>query len=645
VRFWTLLLNHEADEANRYVERVFALMGEVDVIRFRCKSLPHAVLLQADVELVRPGKDQDTEQRIEALARNAVYSGWVRDTSAERVYSSLNDDDLAAIDPLEKTVIGEFSYAAVGNAHASIVTDHYATHPVYYHRGPRGRWIASNDLRLVLASPDVPESIDRTACSRFLTCDVMIEENELAGGTTFFTAIRKLEPDCVLTIAADGLTHRIARRRGGPALARAPLGTVKRGEYVEAFKEVFDRCVRDRVAAGARGLLLSGGIDSSTVLAACLSSGAAAPFSVSVAFKDPELVMSHDDKLLAALYGTCSLPHEVLYADGILRLPTLGDASAFVDGPDSAANPLVKEACAAALQRRGISLVMTGEGGDIVLGESMHELILDGIRESEGIAGVHRYLTRNLGMRCGSAAHLRKLAEALVPRLAHRALVRSARRDECLALPAFLKPAVTRASRDNSDDTRHRRGTHRFSYVGHRYMHDMLFPRASYFDTLNVQCINSHPFLDPRMIAFALTCPPQVHHDYFNLDRSNPYASAKMLARLAYGRVLPRVVLQKTHKTSYALMARRMFHNSASALYALTERPMVLHEWGLVDQTAFRRQLMAYIVAMENPNANPGLRYHYMRGVCDLETWLRRFFGPRAQIDAHLKFQPLRHFV
>jgi asparagine synthase (glutamine-hydrolysing) len=147
------------------------------------------------------------------------------------------------------------------------------------------------------------------------------------------------------------------------------------------------------------------------------------------------------------------------------------------------------------------------------------------------------------------------------------------------------------------------------------------------------------------MIAFALTCPPQVHHDYFNLDRTNPYASAKMLARLAYRRELPPAVLQKTEKTSYALMARRMFHNSASALYALAERPMLLQEWGLVDQATFRRQLMAYIVAMEDPNANPGIHYHFIRGVCDLEIWLRRFSGPRAQIDAHLKVRPLRRLV
>ncbi|MEA3119987.1 MAG: hypothetical protein QOI13_3257, partial [Paraburkholderia sp.] len=600
-------------------------------------------LLQIDVQLSRPSRHDS--RRIEPLARNVVYSGWMRDPSLDRVYSSLHDDDLL-VDPLAQTVIGEFSYACVSHAGATIATDHYATQPIYYHRGLGGLWIASNDLRLILASSQVPVQIDRTACSRYLSRTVLVDENELTDGATFFTAIAKLEPNSMLTIAPDGMTHRTVRRPQ-PACP-PPAGALRlaagRQECVEAFRDVFGRCVRDRMAAGAGGVMLSGGIDSSAVLGACLSSGATAPFCVSVAFKDPELVMSHDEKLLAALYGTCSIPHEILYADKILRLPTLDDTVAYVDGPDSAANPLVKEACAAALQRRGVSLVMTGEGGGAVLGEAMHEHIVDAIRQSDGMAGVHRYLTRNLGMRCGSAPYLRKVLESLIPSLGHRALLRASRKEDGLPIPAFLRPAVARAAQDRHE-SKLRRQAPRFTHVVHRYMHGILFPRASYFDALNVQCVSSHPFLDPRMIAFALTCPPHVHHDYFNLDRTNPYRSAKMLARLAYRRELPPAVLQKTEKTSYALMARRIFHNSASALYALAERPMVLQEWGLVDQTAFRRQLMAYIVAMEDPNANPGIHYHFIRGVCDLETWLRRFSGPRAQIDAHLKLRPLRRLA
>ncbi len=639
MRLWTLLLNHEPDEATLYVERLCAALQDIDVVRFRRKDLPHARLLQLDVRLVpRRGTE---ELRPEALAGNAVYSGWLHDTRSRDLFSWLHDHVLT-IDPLAASVVGEFSYAAVSATGVTIASDHYATHPIYYLSASRGQWIVSNDLRLVLLAPDLPLQIDRTACSYFLTSALMVDENEPSHGATFFSNIRKLEPDSILTIGLDGLTHKIVRRERSLWPRQATV-TANRGEYVEAFKEVFGQSVRDRVAAGASGLLLSGGIDSSAVLGACLSSGLGVPFNVSMAFRDPDLVMSHDEKLLAVLFGSHSLPHKIIYADEALRFPRLDDPSPFVDGPDSSANPLIAEAIAATLQQRSVGLAMTGEGGDVVLGEGMHEWIFDGVRESEGIAGLHRYLTRQLCMRCGSAAYFRGLLASFLPSLGRFSLLRAARRQRLAPLPAYLRRPVTRANADAIAPDPQKRT--RFAYAAHHYMHGMLFPRASYFDTINVRCVNSHPFLDPRMIAFALTCPPQLHHDYFNLDRRNPYASAKMLARIAYRHVLPAAVLEKTHKTSYALMARRMFHNSASELYSLASRPMLLDEWGLVDQVTFRRQLMAYIVAMEDPNGNPGIRYHYMRGVCDLETWLRRFSGPRAEIAANLKLRPLRRLL
>ncbi|PTB21081.1 hypothetical protein C9I57_10235 [Trinickia symbiotica] len=625
------------------MERLLAAVEDIDVLRFRRKDLPHALLLQLDVRLV-PGSGANGLHP-ETFGSNTVYSGWLRDTRHDRLCSWLHDDELT-IDPLAASVIGEFSYATIGTTVASIVSDHYATHPIYYHRAPDGQWTVSNDLRLVLLSPDVALRIERSACSYFLTSAVMVDENEFPRGKTFFADIRKVEPDSVLTIALDGLTHKIVPRERFPWPRLASIAP-KRDECVEAFKDVFERSVRDRISAGAGGLLLSGGIDSSTVLGACLSSGINAPFSVSMAFRDPDLVMSHDEKLLASLFGTHSLPHTIIHADGALRLPALDDPSPFVDGPNSSANPLVAEAFAAEFERRHVSLVMTGEGGDIVLGEGMHDWIFDGVRQSEGIAGLHRYLTNRLGMRFGSTAYLRGVLGSFLPSLGRCALVCETRQQRVARLPGYLKRPIAQANTEASAPApgQGRGRAMRFAYAAHHYMHSMLFPRASYFDAINVQCIHSHPFLDPRVIQFALTCPPHVHHDYFNLDRRNPYASAKMLARLAYRRELPEAITQKTHKTSYASMARRMFHNSAGSLYSLASRPMLLNEWGLVDQSEFRRQLMAYIAAMEDPNANPGIRYHYMRGVYELETWLRRFSGPRAQLEQHLKFRPVRRFL
>jgi asparagine synthase (glutamine-hydrolysing) len=72
---------------------------------------------------------------------------------------------------------------------------------------------------------------------------------------------------------------------------------------------------------------------------------------------------------------------------------------------------------------------------------------------------------------------------------------------------------------------------------------------------------------------------------------------------------------------------------------------MILNDWELIDQAQFRRHLMAYIIATEDPNAQLGTQYHYIRGIADLEVWLMKFTGARISIVKHLRFRPLRTFA
>jgi len=422
-------------------------------------------------------------------------------------------------------------------------------------------------------------------------------------------------------------------------------GCYKRQDFVAIFRQIFNACVSDRLQAGASGLMLSGGIDSSTVLGACLAvRGNVRPFLLSVSFNDPDLVMSQDEQLIEAMRQQLQLPHQFLHADAFLRLPDVADINPYIDGPDASASPLIRQVCAGVLQRQGVSLVMTGEGGDVVLGEAMHWLILDAIRKHDGIEALHHYISRNLGAPFMSVEYLRMLASSIFHTWGqYERRIRLNKEDSLPHSPQFLTAKQVAATKSAAKPIYPWwRKSRQFPYIGHEYMHSVLFPRAAYFDSLNVQCTHSHPFLDPRMIAFALTCPPHVQHDYSNLDRNNPYATSKMLARQAYRDQLPAFVCDKTHKTSYAQMARRMFSNSAAALYKLTQRPMLAQEWDLIDQACFTRHLMAYIVSMDDPNANPGLQFHYIRGVADMEGWLMRFTGPREQIKKQLRIQALQ---
>lgn len=639
MKFWTVMVNASPEDVDAYINDMLDALADVQVESAKRMDRSWATLITTDVHLREPGSCGP--RHVETSNGDTAYSGWLRDLTKNVLHTSFRQDALT-LDPSEGAVIGEFSYASIHPDRAILMTDHYATHPIYYWRGKCGLWVASNDLRLLLLCRLVPLEIRRESCLELLTQSVMVGENELAEGATFFEGVLKMPASTVLHIDRTGQTFRLTRAREDTAF---PLDGAfsHREDFEQAFRARLNACVHDRIEAGANGIMLSGGVDSNTILGASLSvHKRIAPFCANMSFRDADLAMSQDDKLVEALVRHTGTPHRIIYADDFLRLPMSNDACAYVDGPDAAANPLAKEACACVFQNHDVSLVMTGEGGDVILGESMHPWILDSIRKHDGIGALHSYVTENLGARAFSRTYFRKVLTSLSPRLGRLELLKKESAGEYPQLPDYLGESLREATRRYTRSVNAHLKRSRTRYLGHDYIRAMLFPRATYFDTLNVYCTHSHPFLDPRMISFALACPPHFHHDYRRLDRANPYATSKMLARNAYRDILPDFATGKKSKTSYALMARRMFHNSARALLHLTNRPMLLNDWELVDQARFRRHLMAYIVATEDPNAQLGTRYHYIRGVTDLESWLMKFSGARTSVVKHLKFRPLR---
>ncbi|SDV47384.1 asparagine synthase-related protein [Chitinasiproducens palmae] len=640
MRVWSALINHDRASIETYIRDLSDAFADIQVDRFERTDRPWVMLLQADLRLCSPRRPQRSRAR--ASDAVAAYSGWLREPGGPRRFSALRGE-MPSFDPIAGPALGEFSYAALGAKHLALLTDHYATHPIYY-CGPLGprprRWVASNDLRLLLLCRAVSMTIDRAACLEHLTQSVMVDENELRDCSTFFSAVRKMPPATILQIDAGGDS---TLREPAPSLPSVTACASSSNPVAQqtALRECLNACVMDRIEAGASGLMLSGGVDSNTILGASLSLHAPLPFCATMSFEDADLAMSHDDQLVALLVERCGVPHRVVHADRFLRLPSAADEGGYIDGPDAAANPLAKEACAHAFQEQGVALAMTGEGGDLILGESSYAWLHDAIRKHEGVRAAHDYLTGSLGLACFSPTYLRKMLAALSPRLAGREWLRAANRGHA-STPDYFNTDLHSAARRQARSAGRTPTACGRAYLGHRYVEAMLYPRAAYFDTLNIYCTHSHPFLDPRMIAFTLACPPHLHHDYRRLDRANPYATAKMLARNAYRDVLPALASDKRGKTSYALMARRMFRNSAGALLRLTEQRMILSDWGLVDQAKFREHLLAYIVASDDPNAQFGCDYHFMRGVTDLETWLGRFSGPRHAVAARLKFRPLR---
>jgi asparagine synthase (glutamine-hydrolysing) len=135
--------------------------------------------------------------------------------------------------------------------------DHFGVKPFYYSE-LRALFLFSNTLDCLRQHPDVSEELNDAAIGDFLlfglNCDV---------ATTTFRDIRRLPAAHTMTISSEGL--RIQRYWSAPTNGHIRYDRAE--DYVEHFQILLQAAVADRTRVDRAGILLSGGLDSSTVAA------------------------------------------------------------------------------------------------------------------------------------------------------------------------------------------------------------------------------------------------------------------------------------------------------------------------------------------------------------------------------------------
>ena len=210
------------------------------------------------------------------------------------------------------------------------------------------------------------------------------------GNETALRGIHKLAPGHVLV--AEGGTERIERYwRPEPAEP-----STHEGEWLERVRATVGDAVRKRLVADVPlGALLSGGIDSSIVVALMAQASSQPVRTFTVGFPDARYDERAYARAVASRYGT--VHEEVEIEEDIAS--TLPRLAATFDEPlgDEAAFPtfLIAEQA-----RRHVTVALAGDGGD------------------EAFAGYERYIAHRLAERIpgrlaqGSAAALRLLPAA-----------------------------------------------------------------------------------------------------------------------------------------------------------------------------------------------------------------------------------------
>jgi asparagine synthase (glutamine-hydrolysing) len=367
--------------------------------------------------------------------------------------------------------------------------DQLGVKPFYYARTGASSLIFSNTLDCVRSHPAVSSALDEHAMGDFL----LFGYNRHLDRTTF-AAVQRLPPAHALAWSADGPRQWRYWRLPQPHV----MVTRHQQDVVEEFRETFRAAVADRVGSGATAVLMSGGLDSTSVAAmahACRGGSQALTLRAhSVAYDG---LLRDDERRFAALAARAfDIPIAFVEAADYGFLEG-ADAT-----PEPSDNPLPR--MAAALLESAASharIALTGEGGDAVLAGPSGDYFVDLLRRGRFATFGRAMITAlvhgrvpPLGIRSG----LRRLA-GTAPGSAHYPPWIAARFEARTDLRSRWHAVVDEDVRETG--------------ASHRAWRELQAPFWPYLlETYDpgvtgvpLQC--RHPFLDLRVIACLLQTP------------------------------------------------------------------------------------------------------------------------------------------
>jgi asparagine synthase (glutamine-hydrolysing) len=154
---------------------------------------------------------------------------------------------------------GDFAFAIwdAEKGHVFLARDHFGIKPLYY-AAIGDLFLFSNTLNCLRLHPHLSDDLNETAIADFLLFGLNLDQ-----ATTTFKDIRRLPPAHTLTVSKSGL--RLTKYWSPPTDGR--IRYRRPGDYAERFQELLQAAVKDRLPRDRAGILLSGGLDSTTIAA------------------------------------------------------------------------------------------------------------------------------------------------------------------------------------------------------------------------------------------------------------------------------------------------------------------------------------------------------------------------------------------
>jgi asparagine synthase (glutamine-hydrolysing) len=487
-----------------------------------------------------------------------------------------------------------------GRRRLVLARDRYGIKPLFWRAG-NGTLAFASELKGLLRDPSFSREVDLEALEAFLAF------NSIPAPLTIFRDARKLPAGHLLTWepGSEPRVHRYARP------APVPADQVRREGAADLAGELRER-LRDSVRAHLVsdvpvGVLLSGGVDSSTLAALAAEASDDRVRTFSIGFEERSFNELDRARLVARRFGTDH--HElVLRPDASELLPRLVEA---FDEPfaDSSALPtyLVSQ-----LAAEHVKVVLSGEGGDELFG------------------GYYTYVADLLAPRLGWAAAAARPLVELLPSSSRKVPLeyRAKRFARGAKLPPLERHHAWKeifsadaraellgsAGHDPLDLHRERyaetEGAEPLARlqdvdVGIYLVDDLLVKtdRASMAHSLEARV----PFMDPAVTDLALALPTR--HKVRGLSK-------KRLLRRAVAPLLPAEIL-RAPKQGFSIPAAAWLRGELQPF----AREVLSTDTGLLDRAAVERVLDRHVSRREDLSRQ-------LWGLLSFTLWWERYAAP-----------------
>ena len=278
-----------------------------------------------------------------------------------------------------KRLVGMFAFAFFDatTRTLSLVRDRLGKKPLYWFNSA-GSFAFASELKSLVLHPACPREVDRSSVAEYLRLLYVPAPN------TIYVGVQKLEPGHILTLQLSTrqsdlksfwtLSQAVERAKADPF----------RGSATDAVEEaevlLLDATRLRLISDVPLGAFLSGGIDSSTIVAMMQELGPRPVRTFSIGYAHREYDESADAERVAAHLGTNHTTFRVEPDDALAVIPSL---ATMFDEP-FADTSQIPTYLVAKLAREHVTVALTGDGGDEVFGGYNRHVAASGLLKNLG---------------------------------------------------------------------------------------------------------------------------------------------------------------------------------------------------------------------------------------------------------------------